>query len=271
MFSDQENLIRRAKGSDAAALGQLVSSVQDGVFRLSMRMLADPDNAQDATQEILIRVVTKLSTFNGDSLFRTWVYKVAMNYLLTARKVIARDPGLSFDFFGQDLIDGLVDENMASPEDHAMLNDLRLRCTMAMLMCLDRKHRAAYVLGEVLEMDQAEASEILGVEPATFRKQLSRARSEIQRFTAAHCSLTNQSAPCSCPKRLPAALNCGRLGSGPYAGFTDAPSYAAAKEMAGRFNAELATAKFQRATGPLKAPFDFAAKVLNLIDPPTHH
>lgn len=69
-----------------------------------------------------------------------------------------------------------------------MLNDLRLRCTMAMLMCLDRKHRATYVLGEVLEMEHTEAALILGIEPAAFRKQLSRARASVQEFTAAHCA-----------------------------------------------------------------------------------
>ncbi|MFA6122558.1 MAG: RNA polymerase sigma factor [Sphingomonas sp.] len=268
MVDDQDILVRRAKDGDAAALSELVSGAQDRVFRLSIRMLADPEAAQDATQEILIRVITKLSTFKGESRFETWVHKVAVNYLLTARKVIARDPGLSFEAFGQDLIDGLVDEELASPEDHAMLNDLRLRCTMAMLMCLDRKHRATYVLGEVFEMDHAEAASILGVEPAAFRQQLSRARARVQEFTAGHCGLANPAAPCSCPRRLPAALNCGRLGSGPYAAFGEAPSYAAAKAMAGTINSGLAAVELQRATGPLRAPEDFAAKILSLVDPP---
>lgn len=268
MAQNQDILIRQAKDGNADSLAELIRSVQDGVFRLAIRMLADPDAAQDATQEILIRVITKLSTFKGDSRFETWVYKVATNYLLTARKVISRDPGLSFESFGEDLIDGLVDENMASPEDHVMLNDLRLRCTMAILMCLDRKHRVAYVLGEVLEMEHSEAAEVLEIEPATFRKQLSRSRASIQEFTASHCSLANASAPCSCPKRLPAALSCGRLGSGPSAAFASAPAYAAAKAMAGRFNAQLATVKLQRATGQLRAPEDFAARVLSLVDPP---
>lgn len=265
---DQDIVIWQAKDGDAGALAELVTSVQDGVFRLSVRMLGDPDAAQDATQEILIRVITKLSTFNGDSRFETWAYKVALNYLLTARKVIAADPGLSFESFGRDLIDGLVDDSMASPEDHAMLNDLRLRCTMAMLLCLDRKHRAAYVLGEVLEMEHAEAADILGIEPAAFRKQLSRSRASVQAFSSSHCGLANASAPCSCPKRLPAALHCGRLGAGPSAVLADAPEYAAVKAMAGRFNAEIATTRLQQATGPLRAPEDFAARVLSLVDPP---
>ncbi|WCL55592.1 RNA polymerase sigma factor [Gimibacter soli] len=268
LTKDQEIVVRKAKDGDAAALTQLVRAVQDNVFRLSLRMLADPDGAQDATQEILIRVITKLSTFNGESRFETWVHRVAVNYLLTAQKVMARDPGLTFDIFGADLIDGLVDEDMASPEDHAMLNDLRLNCTMAMLLCLDHKHRAAYVLGEVLEFEHAEAAAILSVEPATFRKQLSRARTSVQAFASTHCGLVDATAPCSCPRRLPAALTCGRLGPGPNSVFADAPGYAAAKAMAGAVNAGLAAVELQRAMGPLRAPEDFAAKVLSLVDPP---
>lgn len=264
----QDHLIQQAKDGNALALAALVKAVQDKVHRLSMRMLADPDGAQDATQEILIRVITKLSTFNGDSRFETWVYKVAMNYLITAKKIIARDPGLSFESFGKDLIDGLVDEAAASPEDQVMVNELRLRCTMAMLMCLDRKHRAAYVLGEILEMEHGEAADILSLAPATFRKQLSRSRASVQEFTAAHCGLANSAAPCSCPKRLPAALHCGRLGASPSPALANAPSYAAAKAFAGKLSAALVTAKLQRATGPLKAPEDFAARVLSLVDPP---
>lgn len=268
MGRDQDSLIRQAKEGDAASLGKLVKGVQDKVYRLSVRMLADPDAAQDATQEILIRVITKLSTYKGDSRFETWVHKVALNYLLTARKIIARERGLTFEVFGQDLIDGLVDEAMATPEDHAMLNDLRVRCTMAMLLCLDPKHRAAYVLGEVLEMEHGEAAEILEIEPATFRKQLSRARADVQAFATTHCGLASASAPCSCPRRLPAAMTCGRLGSRPSAVLAEAPSYAAVKAMATSINAELVTVKLQRATGSLRAPEDFAAKVLSLVDPP---
>lgn len=268
MKQEQDSLIHMAKGGNAAALAQLVKSAQDAIFRLSLRMLADPEAAQDATQEILIRVITKLSTFKGESRFETWVHRVAVNYLLTARKVISRDPGLSFEAFGSDLIDGLVDEELASPEDHVMLNDLRLRCTMAMLMCLDRRHRAAYVLGEVLEIEHVEAAQILNIEPATFRKQLSRARASVQEFASSHCGLANPGAPCTCPRRLPAALGCGRLGAEPYVPFKEAPSFASAKVMARAVNAGLAAVKLQRATGPLHAPEDFATKVLSLVDPP---
>lgn len=260
--------IELAQGGDAKALETLVRGIQDRVHKLALRMLADPTAAQDATQEILIRVVTKLSTFRGDSSFETWTYRVATNYLLTARKVIANDPGLSFQMFGDDLLDGLADEHSVAPEDHVMLNELRLRCTMALLLCLDRDHRAAYVLGDVLEFDHSEAAEVLDIAPATFRKRLSRARGRVQDFTAKTCGLANPAAQCSCRARLPAAMAAGRIGTSPSDNLQEAPGFAQIKALAAQTESNLVTAKLQRATGPLNSPKDYAAEVLRLVEPP---
>lgn len=268
MDQNVETLVEKAMDGDAAALSDLVRSVQDRVYRLATRMLGDPEAAQDAAQEILIRIVTKLSTFAGESRFETWVYRVAMNYLLTARKVLARDPGLGFDAFGADLLDGLADESAAAPEDHVMLNELRIRCTMAMLLCLDRNHRAAYVLGEILELDHGEAAEVLGIAPASFRKRLSRARAEVHRFTAAQCGLAGAASGCTCRKRLPAAQALGRIGSQPTPALAGAPSWRVAMEEARSVSSRLVAATLQRATGPLPAPKDLAATVLSLVEHP---
>ena len=261
-------IVKRAKDGDAEALDAVVRGVQDQMHRLAARMLGEPEAAMDATQEILIRIVTKLSTFEGQSRFETWAYRVGVNYLLTARKVIAADPGLNFQMFGADLLEGLADDESRAPEDHVMLNELRVRCTMAMLLCLDRAHRAAYVLGEILEMEHGPAAEILDVSPANYRKRLSRARSEVQGFTAASCGIANRSAKCSCSRRLPVAMAKGRVPAAPSGALNEAPSFTEARREAERVGADLVAATMQRATGPIRAPKDYAAMVLSLVDPP---
>ncbi len=258
--------IELAQDGNPKALENLVRGIQDRVHKLALRMLADPNLAQDATQEILIRIVTKLSTFRGDSTFETWTYRVATNYLLTARKVIANDPGLSFQMFSDDLLNGLADDQNAAPEDHVMLNELRLRCTMAMLLCLDRDHRAAYVLGDVLEFEHVTAADVLEITPSTYRKRLSRARARVQDFTAKTCGLASPTAPCSCRKRLPAAMDMGRIGTSPSVDLVDAPHFSDIETQASKTQADLVTAKLQRATGPLASPKDYAAEVLRLVE-----
>ncbi len=262
------NIIELAQDGDAKALETLVRGIQDRVHRLAMRMLADPQAAQDATQEILIRVVTKLSTFKGESTFETWTYRVGTNYLLTAKKIIAADPGLSFQMFSDDLLYGLADDRNAAPEDHIMLNEMRIRCTMAMLLCLDRDHRAAYVLGEIMEFEHAEAASILGISPANFRKRLSRARSKVQDFTSASCGLANQTAACSCRKRLPVAMAQGRVGKTPSADLMNASDFQTVQTAVAKLEADLIVAKLQRATGDLNSPKDFAGTILKLVEPP---
>jgi RNA polymerase sigma factor (sigma-70 family) len=261
--------IELAKDGDAKALEAIVRGLQDRIYRLAVRMLADPTAAQDATQEILIRIITKLSTFKGDSKFETWSYRVATNYLLTAKKVIGNDPGLSFQMFSEDLLNGLADESNAAPEDHIMLNELRIKCTMAMLLCLDRDHRAAYVLGEILELDHTEAASVLEISSGNFRKRLSRARLSVQDFTAATCGLAAPAAPCSCRKRLPAAMASGRVGTLQSNELSDAPNFDEVQKLASKTETGLIAAKLQRATGPLTPIKDYADAVLKIIEHPT--
>jgi hypothetical protein len=138
---------------------------------------------------------------------------------------------------------------------------------MAMLLCLDLPHRAAYVLGDILELDHSEAAEILEIAPASYRKRLSRARAQVQAFTARHCGLAARTAPCSCRKRLPAALKLQRLPEVPSAAFAEAPGFDEIAQQAARTEAALVAVKLQRATGPLASLRDYAAQVLALVNP----
>ena len=67
-----------------------------------------------------------------------------------------------------------------------------------MLLCLDRPHRIAYILGEIFELDGPEAAEVLDVRPAAFRKRLERARTQIVEFTRAHCGMVRPENRCRC-------------------------------------------------------------------------
>ncbi|MGH1415694.1 MAG: RNA polymerase sigma factor [Pelagimonas sp.] len=258
-------LVDQAQSGDAKALEALVRAVQDQVHRLALRMLADPGLAEDATQDILIRLITKLSTFKGDASFRTWVYRVATNHLLSRVKKTQAEAMLSFDVFAADLEAGLVDDTHQAPEDHIMLNELRINCTMAMLLCLDRPHRIAYVLGDVFEMEQSEAALILDISKDLFRKRLSRARHKVTDFTAQSCGLANAAAQCSCQKRLPAAMDMQRIGTEPSQLHQDAPSLQTVREQAEQTERFLRSAKLQRATGMLAAQKDFAAELERIV------
>ena len=258
-----ETLVAQAQAGDKTALEEVVKHLQDEVHHLAMRMLVNPEDALDAVQEILILVVTKLSTFAGRSGFRTWVYRVAFNYLLTAKKVRARDPGLSFEGFEEDLADGLGEQRI---EDPVLLNEMRVSCTMAMLLCLDLEHRAAFVLGFILEMPQEEAARILAINKANYRKRLSRARAKVTAFTARACGLVNAGAACSCPRRLPAALAVGRVRPGQtFFGGGDPKAYEDVLRRTKRLASDLKILALQRATRHFESPRDFATIIQKIV------
>jgi RNA polymerase sigma factor (sigma-70 family) len=208
---DLNRLVERAQGGDRRALELLVGAVQDDVFHLALRMLGDPDDARDACQEVLVRMVTKLGSFRGDSQFRTWVYSVATHALLNFRKTLRR-PESSFDELGANLDAAVAIAATApapTPVDDALLNEAKTVCTQGMLLCLDRPHRLAYILGEILELAGDEAAAILEIQPAAFRKRLSRAREDMEAFLAGRCGLADPNNACRCVKLLPTALAAG--------------------------------------------------------------
>lgn len=212
MNDSLEELARSAQEGSPAALEHLVEQIQDKIYGLALRMLWHPEDARDATQEILIRIITHLASFRGESRFLTWAYRVASNYLLSARKSRLEEQSYTFERFGQELDEGLADTPVESGMDESLLmEEIKIGCTLGMLLCLDRPHRLAYILGEILDIDSREAAEIVEVAPATFRKRLSRARAEIISFMKMKCGLVNSANGCRCSRRVNYALQKKRI------------------------------------------------------------
>jgi len=206
-----EELARRAVDGDRVALEQLVAELQSDVFALAVRMLWNRADAEDAAQEILVRVVTRLAQFDFRSRLRTWVYRIAVNYILDVKKSPVERMHLTFETFAADLAEGLRDDGPSDAERSVLVEEVKVGCTLAMLQCLDRPHRLAYVLGEILEFPGPEAAALLEITPALFRKRLQHARETIVAFTRVHCGLVSESAACACHRRVPAALASGRI------------------------------------------------------------
>lgn len=215
--SGLEAWVREAQDGSRDALEKVLAAVREDVYGLALRFLWHPEDAEDATQEILVRVMTRLSSFRGESSFRTWVYRVGVNTLLNVKRGRMEEAGFTFVSFGADLdrwpsVEALTE----SPDvEHAiLLEEVRVGCTLGMLLCLDRPHRIAYILGEVLDLDHRDAAAALEITPAAYRKRLSRARRAIVDFMTDKCGLVNPSNACRCRRRLPVAVTRGRVDPG---------------------------------------------------------
>jgi RNA polymerase sigma factor (sigma-70 family) len=199
---------------DSAALERVISSVRDDVYRLALRMLWHPDDADDATQEVLIRIMTRIGSYRGEAAVRTWAYRVAANHILNWRESRVERENLNFRQYGEQLREGLTDRDASRPDANLLAEEVKLGCTLGMLLCLDRDDRLAYVLSDVFDIPSAEAAFICGVTPAAFRKRASRARARLREFVGVHCGLVNRSAACRCDRRVTVAIRNGRVQPG---------------------------------------------------------
>jgi RNA polymerase sigma factor (sigma-70 family) len=197
--------VTAAQGGDRDALERVVRAIQDDVFHLALRMIGDADAARDAAQEALVRIVTKLGSFRGESKFTTWAFRVATNALLDARESRYRREQ-SFDQLGTALDAAVATAGPATGETSRLLDEAKYVCTQGMLLCLDRAHRLAFILGEILELSGDEAAAILEISHAAFRKRLSRARDDMQAFLGKRCGFADPANACRCEKLLPVAV-----------------------------------------------------------------
>src|SRR6266702_8156940 len=79
-------LVEQAIGGDRAALEKLVLRHQAWVYNIAVRMVFRPHDAEEVTQEVLVKVITKLSAFKGESTFRTWLYRIVASHVLNMKR-----------------------------------------------------------------------------------------------------------------------------------------------------------------------------------------
>lgn len=206
-------LVERARGGELAALDALLRAVQGPLYNLAVRMLGRREDAQDATQEILLKITTHLGSWRGDSAFGTWAWSVASHHLLNLATRGPQRVEVSFEALAERLDAGSAYAetllrgdrgDAALPEDRLEARRTALACTQAMLMCLDRPQRLAYVLDVIFGLESPEAAAVQDITPAAHRQRLARARSAVHGFMAQRCGLVTDRAPCRCEKLVPA-------------------------------------------------------------------
>jgi RNA polymerase sigma factor (sigma-70 family) len=261
-----EDVARRAIDGDRDALDRLVRDLQGDIYGLALRMLWNREDAEDATQEILVRVVTRLAQFDFRSRLKTWVYRVAVNYILDVKKSPVERMQLSFEGFANDLAEGLSSDGPADADRTLLTEEVKIGCTLGMLQCLDRPHRLAYVLGEILDLPGPDAADALGITPALFRKRLQHARTAIESFTRTYCGLASDTAACACHRRVPAAMRVGRIRGETVDFAGEASSYRETCLYVRRVEEARWALEVHRTSHPRASSVDFARRLVHALD-----
>jgi RNA polymerase sigma factor (sigma-70 family) len=211
-------LVSRAQAGEKDALDSLIEKHQRWIYNIVLRMVGSPEDAEDVSQEILIKIITKLASFRKKSGFRTWAYRIAVNHVLTMRRRPWERMFSSFDRQAE-IIDrlGTSDGSLSgrSPAEEALLVSVtKMGCMSGMLLCLDRPERMALVLGSFFGVGSKMGAELLETTPVNFRQILSRARRKLGNFMNDKCGLMNETNPCRCERKIERAVSAGLVDQG---------------------------------------------------------
>lgn len=197
-----EILLSDALAGNRRALELLVKKHQQFLYNISLRLFVNPEDALDATQEVWIKVLTKLQSFQRKSQFRTWLYRIAVNHFLNA-------PKKKMELLLEHPANGLAGFTEEEVRDEAVVEEVRLLCSTAMLMCLNREQRLLYIIGEIFGADHQLGAALFELSPANYRVKLHRAKADLLQFISGRCGLVDPQNPCRCPKKAKAMINQG--------------------------------------------------------------
>jgi RNA polymerase sigma-70 factor, ECF subfamily len=172
-YSEDGVLIARASRGDVEAFSKLVSAHSAVVRRVALRMLGSQE-AQDASQEVWVRVWANIGSFRGESAFSTWLYRITINTCLSLRRKESRRRAREVDEEMSNLSEPSGGD--ADPEEAALDAERRGEIEVA-LGNVRAEHRAAMVMRHMEGLSCAEISEVLGVPDGTVKGWASRGRS----------------------------------------------------------------------------------------------
>ena len=209
----EQALVNFAQQGDKEALAKLIKAHQAWIFNIVLKMVYDHDEAADVTQEVLLKMITKLSTFRGESKFRTWLYRIVVNHVLNMKKGNVEKAVISFTQYGKDLDDvqnsDLPDRESVPVDINLLVEEAKISCMTGMLLCLEREQRLIFVLGEIFKVSDAVGAELMEISRANFRQKLSRARKDLYNFMNEKCGLVDKSNPCRCAKKTKGFIELG--------------------------------------------------------------
>lgn len=174
-------LVERVQSGDREAFGLLVGKYQRKLLRLVMRLVRDPAEAEDVTQEAFIKAYRALPNFRGDSAFYTWLYRIGVN---TAKNWLAtngrRMPTMSeiTDDDSEGIEDGVLLRDDDTPDRVLMSRQIGETVNAAM-DALPEDLRTAIGLREIEGLSYEEIAQVMGCPIGTVRSRIFRAREAI--------------------------------------------------------------------------------------------
>ncbi|WP_428025320.1 RNA polymerase sigma factor [Arcobacter sp.] len=190
---------------------ELIEKYQPYLYNLALRLVYYREDALDLTNDVWIKIIENIHTFEKKSEFKTWAYRIMINLFLNQKRKYTQ---LHFEKFANTMNE-LENSNLSNEYDEPfkqlLIEEAKIGCMMGMLLCLNPEQRAILIIGDIFEINSDISSEIFTISKENFRKKLSRARSDLYNFMNNQCSLINKQNSCKCEQKTKALIEKGYI------------------------------------------------------------
>lgn len=178
----ERELIGRMQAGDPAAVTELAETYGPRIHQLAFRYMKNWEDAEEVTQDVLLKVYRKIDAFRGDAALSSWIYRItfntAMSRLRTGRQARAAEQQRPDNSQSQDATPRAPQEPAdwsALADDQVMRGEMRSSLLHA-LTYLPEVYRIPVVLRDIQGLSTEEASAVLGVKTQTLKSRLHRGR-----------------------------------------------------------------------------------------------
>lgn len=175
----ENEIIRSVLRGNVNDFEKLVTAYEKNVYSLALRMVGDPEDAADMTQETFIKAYRSLSSFRGDSKFSSWLYRIASNVCLDFLRSRSRHPQVSLNSSDEDDRTTFELPDMSRNPEEQLMKKLSMEAVRRGLEQLPEQQRQILVLRELGGLSYAELAQTLGLEEGTVKSRIFRARKRL--------------------------------------------------------------------------------------------
>ncbi|MGE5176497.1 MAG: RNA polymerase sigma factor [Hyphomicrobiales bacterium] len=191
--ASDEELVQRAQRDDERAFGELVTRYETKVYSLALKMLRNPEDAEDVLQDTFLRAYRGIKAFQGNSTFSTWIYRITANSaLMRLRK--KQLPTVSIDDADEREAPINIADWSPGPVERLMSDELRKAMEDA-VEALPPEFRQVFILRDVEELSNAEVADVLDLSVAAVKSRLHRARLKVRNRLAQYLNETRTGRP----------------------------------------------------------------------------
>ncbi|MFC1898293.1 RNA polymerase sigma factor [Candidatus Cloacimonadota bacterium] len=201
-----EDLVLEIQNGSKESFEKLFRKYQPWIYNIVLRMVMLAEDAEDITQEILIKIMTSLSTFKHQSSFKTWLFRIVKNHVMNMKKCKSELEYTSFYLYGKGIDNSPdfdpPDTKNLPVEMNVLQHEIQIHCITGMLLCLNREQRLIFIMGEIVGIGHNIGSKVFDISQANYRKRLSRARKLVYQFMQERCGLVKNKNVCHCKSKL---------------------------------------------------------------------